>query len=77
MAAPKVRVTLDGVTDTHAASTAFGYATLCRLAGDEASVQAASDFERITCTQCAQLFKAWRAYSAGDFSLKMRVRNSL
>lgn len=78
MAASKIRVTTpDGESFVHAGDGQGVYATLCGLDGEENTVWAVGPGERITCDQCAIVFKAWRAYRPADFTLKMRVRHRI
>lgn len=68
----KVAVTADGATQVHAIGDGV-YATLCGLDGEENQVEPAQSWEKITCPQCYNLWRAWRAYQANDFVLRLRI----
>jgi hypothetical protein len=72
MLSSKVEVTVDGESHIHAVGNGL-YATLCGLDGEDYATEPARPRQQITCPQCFQLWDAWRAYRAEDFSPKIRA----
>lgn len=77
MRAPRIAIVAEGERHIHAGDGVGVYATLCGLDGDENLMEPARSWEKIDCEQCADAWKAWRAYTAADFEFKLRVRKSL
>lgn len=77
MTAPRVAVTLEGVRGVHAGDGSGNYATLCGLDGEENTVERAGNFEKITCPQCAEAWKAWKVYRPADFCLAIRLKHDI
>lgn len=76
--APRVAITVEGTREVHAGDGSGVYATLCGLDGDEAQVvEPAASWEKITCSQCADAWLAWRNYRPCDFVLRVRIKKGI